>query len=70
MARVALALDTAPWWARLVTGEPLKVPQVFPGGDAALRPFGAPKLPLLPPPLDGSFQLLAHRPTSPGRDDQ
>jgi hypothetical protein len=63
MACSALTLDTAPWWARLVTGEPLKVPQVLPSGDPALQPFGAPKLPLLPPPLDGSFQPLTHRPT-------
>ena len=51
--------------ARLVTGEPLKVAQVLPGGDPPLQPFSAPKLPLLPPPLDGGFQPLTHRPTSP-----
>jgi hypothetical protein len=28
-----------------------------------------PVLSPLPPPLDGSFQLLTHRPTSPVRDD-
>jgi len=28
-----------------------------------------PVLSPLPPPLDGSFQLLTHRPSSPGRDD-
>jgi hypothetical protein len=28
-----------------------------------------PVLSPLPPPLDGSFQLLTHRPTFPGRDD-
>jgi hypothetical protein len=67
MACIALTLDTAPWWARLVTGEPLKVPQVLPSGDPALQPFGAPKLPLLPPPLDGSFQPLTHRQPFPWR---
>jgi hypothetical protein len=34
--------------------------------------FAPPLFPVLsplPPPLDGSFQLFAHRSTFPGRDD-
>ena len=49
-------LTTAPWRARLVTGEFLKVPQVLPGGDPAFQPFGTPELPLLPPPPERSRQ--------------
>ena len=59
-------LETASWRARLVTGESLKVPQVLPGGDPPLQPFGAPELPLLPPPPDGSFQPLTRPPDQPG----
>ena len=57
-----LRLATAPRRARLVTGEFLEVPQVLPGGDPALQPLGAPKLPLLPPPPEGNCQPLTHRP--------
>src|SRR5262249_37082993 len=62
LAALRLArLESAPWRARLVTGESLQVPQVLPGGDPALQPFGAPELPLPSPPPDGIFQPLTHR---------